>query len=306
MSLTAKLKPWLKHHIRKLPMLEKALRFLMAKSAQWKEWKFKDFIKRKAFSHGIIICKVTQTAKIEKFIKRFRENYVSVDLIRIGGDADGGYLIPDIFNRIAYCLSPGVADTADFEAELSRRYDIKSFMIDGSVASAPFADENFHFTKKFLGYRTNGDFITLSDWMESILDAGGDNHGIILQMDIEGGEYDVLTFESTATLSRFAAMIIEFHGLEQFFGPHFLHMTSILFEKLYRNFAICHVHPNNNCGVTSLNGIDMPNVIEVTFLRHDLVDKFKSASALSLPHPLDRKNVSHKPDIGMPKIWWKP
>ena len=307
MSLTAKLKPWLKQHIRKLPMLEKALRFLMAKSVQWEEWKFTDFIKRKAFSRGIIICKVTQTAKIEKFIKRFCENYVSVDLIRIGGDADGGYLIPNIFDRIAYCLSPGVADTADFEVELSRRYDIKSFMIDGSVASAPFANENFHFTKKFLGHRTSGNFITLSDWMDSVLDAGGgDNNGMILQMDIEGGEYDVLTFESTATLSRFAAMIIEFHHLERFFGPHFLYMTSILFEKLYRNFAICHVHPNNNCGVTSLNGIDMPNVIEVTFLRHDLVDKFKSASALSLPHPLDRKNVSHKPDIGMPKIWWNP
>ena len=138
----------------------------------WKQ-KVKGFINRKAFSHGVIICKVTPTKKIEKFIKRFRKNYVSVDLIRIGGDADGGYLIPDIFSRIAYCLSPGVADTADFEAELSRRYGIKSFMIDGSVASAPFADDNFHFTKKFLGHRTNGDFITLSDWMESTLDARG-------------------------------------------------------------------------------------------------------------------------------------
>ena len=122
--------------------------------------------------NDMITCKASPTTKIEKFIKRFRENYISVDLIRIGGDADGGYLIPNIFDRIAYCLSPGVADTADFEVALSRRYGIKSFMIDGSVASAPFADDNFHFTKKFLGHRTNGDFITLSDWMESILDAG--------------------------------------------------------------------------------------------------------------------------------------
>ena len=38
MSLTAKLKPWLKQHIRKLPMLEKALRFLMAKS-KFLDWK---------------------------------------------------------------------------------------------------------------------------------------------------------------------------------------------------------------------------------------------------------------------------
>ena len=38
MPLTTKLKPWLKHHIRKLPMLEKALRFLMAKG-RLLDWK---------------------------------------------------------------------------------------------------------------------------------------------------------------------------------------------------------------------------------------------------------------------------
>ena len=260
-------------------------------------------IKRKLFSRGFILRNVVQVTKTEKFIKRFRENYISADLIRIGGDADGGYLIPDVFDRIAYCLSPGVADTADFEAELSRRYGIKSFMADASVSSAPFADENFHFIKKFLGHRTHDDFITLSDWMESVLDGGDD--GMILQMDIEGGEYDVLTFESVETLSRFSAMVIEFHGLERLFEPCFLQTFSTIFEKLYRNFSICHVHPNNCCVVTSLNGIDVPNVMEVTFLRDDLVDQFKSASALSLPHPLDRKNVAHNPDIGMPEIWWK-
>ena len=266
---------------------------------------FVSLIKRRLFSRGLVMRNVVKNTNIERFITRFRENYISADLIRIGGNADGGYLIPDIFDRVNYCFSPGVADTADFEAGLSRRYGIKSFMIDASVASAPFADDNFHFMKKFLGHRTNDDFITLSDWMESVL-GGESDHGMILQMDIEGGEYDVLTFESAETLSRFSVMIIEFHGMERLFEPCFLQTISTIFEKLYRNFSICHVHPNNCCGVTSLNGIDVPNVMEVTFLRHDFVDQFKSASALSLPHPLDRKNVSHKPDIGMPKIWWKP
>ena len=268
--------------------------------------KIKDFVKETAFSHGIIVRKVAKTAEIERFINRFRENYVSVDLIRIGGDADGGYLIPDIFDHVEYCFSPGVADTADFEGELSRRYGIKCFMADGSVAATPFVDDNFHFTKKFLGVRTAGDFITLSDWMDATLDAGeGGDRGMILQMDIEGAEYDVLTFESTATLGRFSAMIIEFHGLEQFFDRRFLHTTSIIFEKLYRNFSICHVHPNNNCGITSLNGVDIPNVIEVSFLRHDLVDQFKSAATPSLPHRLDRKNIPDHDDIDMPAIWYK-
>ena len=128
---------------------------------------------------------------------------------------------------------------------------------------------------------------------------------MILQMDIEGAEYDVLTFESTVTLGRFSAMIIEFHGLDRFFDRHFLHTTSIIFEKLYRNFSICHVHPNNCCGVTSLNGVDIPNVIEVSLLRHDLIDQFKSAATPSLPHRLGRKNVPDNDDIHIPTIWYK-
>ena len=42
MSLTTKYKPWLKHYIRKLPMLKKALRFLMAKS-KFLDWKHRHY-----------------------------------------------------------------------------------------------------------------------------------------------------------------------------------------------------------------------------------------------------------------------
>ena len=134
---------------------------------------------------------------------------------------------------------------------------------------------------------------------------GGNDRGMILQMDIEGAEYDVLTFESTATLSRFSAMIVEFHVLQLLFDRHFLRTTSSIFEKLYRNFSICHVHPNNAGAIVSLNGVDIPNTIEVTFLRHDLLDQCKSSATLSLPHRLDRKNVPDHDDIDMPAIWYK-
>ncbi len=81
-------------------------------------------------------------------------------------------------------------------------------------------------------------------------------------------------------------------------------MISSIFEKLYGNFSICHAHPNNSCGVASLNGIEIPRVMEVTFLRNDLVEKFKSKSSISLPHKLDRKNVKKNNDLEMPRSWW--
>lgn len=78
-----------------------------------------------------------------------------------------------------------------------------------------------------------------------------------------------------------------------------------MFEKLYRNFSICHVHPNNCCGIKTINGVEIPRVFEVTFLRNYHVARLRRDGRPSLPHPLDRKNVETKDDIAMPPIWWQ-
>ena len=146
--------------------------------------------------------------------------------------------------------SPGVAYTANFEKELSENYNIKSYMADASVENAPIQDKNFEFVPKYLGSVSKSEFITLSDWIEESI--GDDKRPKILQMDIEGGEYDVLIVEDADTLALFSTMIIEFHGLERMFQRDFLRMFSAIFEKIYKFFSICHAHPNNCGGVVEL------------------------------------------------------
>ena len=124
-------------------------------------------------------------------------------------------------------------------------------------------------------------------------------------MDIEGGEFDVLISEN---LASFSIVIIEFHHLHKMFGLDFLHMISALFEKLYRDFSICHVHPNNHAGrdrMTTFDGISIPSEIEITLIRNDLISTCHSDQKIMLPHELDRKNVPEQEDIVMPDIWWK-
>jgi hypothetical protein len=82
-------------------------------------------------------------------------------------------------------------------------------------------------------------------------------------------------------------------------------MVRAIFEKIYCNFSIAHAHPNNFSGIFRLRGIDIPVCIEVTFLRNDLVNKFRSTSKISLPHLLDKKNSNKVPEIQMPELWWK-
>jgi hypothetical protein len=124
-------------------------------------------------------------------------------------------------------------------------------------------------------------------------------------MDIEGSEYDVLMYEGPNTLASFAVMIVEFHDLQRLFKQDFLRMAKVIFDKIYKNFSICHVHPNNCCGVASLDGIDIPRVIEVRFIRNDLLGEFANRKSVSLPHPLDSKNVGEIDDIAMPTLWWE-
>lgn len=240
---------------------------------------------------------------IEDFLAQFRENYVSCKLIRIGGEGDGGYLHPDNLEDISYCFSPGVSRVADFEKELSDRYDIKSFMADASVEQPPIDDENFEFIQRFLGSQTKDEFITLSDWMQETV--GRTRDGMLLQMDIEGGEFDVLMHEDADTLAAFSTMIIEFHNLQKFSQCEFFETFKTVFSKIYENFSICHVHPNNCCGIAKVHDIPVPRVIEVTFIRNDLVARCSDESEIRLPHPLDRKNVARRPDITMPEVWWR-
>lgn len=243
------------------------------------------------------------SAELRMFFAKFRGNYVSCDLIRIGGDGDGGYLLPDILRDVKYCFSPGVGDIAKFEEELDRLYGIKSFLADASVEASPIVNSNFEFIKKFLGPKTDGHFIKLSDWVhESILNS---NEPKILQMDIEGGEYSVLLSEDTEMLASFAILVIEFHGLQRLIEPDFLKLFGTIFEKIFKSFSVCHVHPNNCCGIALVDGEAVPRVMEVTFIRNDLVPKCRNGKKVHLPNNMDRKNVQAHPDLVMPEVWWR-
>ncbi len=265
--------------------------------------RLRSLIKEWVFKKHIWIEKINSKVELEKFISRFREKYVACELLRIGGDGDGGYLVPNNLKDISHCYSPGVSFVASFEKELADRYDIKSYMVDASVDKAPISGYNFEFLPKYLGTFTNDKFITLADWLSDT--SGCDETGKILQMDIEGSEYDVLILEDAKTLASFSTIIIEFHSLEKLFDKNFLRMVSSIFEKIYKHFSICHVHPNNCCGIAELDGFIVPRTMEVTFIRNDYIEKCSTNKEIILPHILDRKNIDHIEDLVMPEIWWK-
>ena len=59
-------------------------------------------------------------------------------LIRIGGNNDGAYLIPDDLKGIKVCFSPGVSNRKDFEDHLAKKFRIKSYLCDFSSDTNKF------------------------------------------------------------------------------------------------------------------------------------------------------------------------
>lgn len=104
---------------------------------------FKSVIKNLALKLGILIELTSNNSDLILFIKRFKENYKSVNLIRMGDKSDGGYLVPNILNNIDYCFSPGVGDKSTFEYDLTQKYNIKVFLADGSVNAPKLNHKNF-------------------------------------------------------------------------------------------------------------------------------------------------------------------
>ena len=124
----------------------------------------KSKIRQALFKQHFWIEELNSKVELNNFLSRFREKFVPCELIRIGGEGDGGYLLPDNLRDITYCFSPGVSVIANFEKELSDKYNIKSFMIDASINKSPVSGLNFQFLQKYLASYTQDEFITLSDF----------------------------------------------------------------------------------------------------------------------------------------------
>ena len=236
--------------------------------------------------------------QLEKLIKALRPVKTKFDLIRVGGNNDGGYLIPNDLVGISTCFSPGVDVTASFEKDLLSR-GIKSHLADASVDGAPDGLEVASFTKKYLGGCNNDTHMTLNYWVSSKAPGPWPTGDLILQMDIEGGEYTTLLCAPSNTLNRFRIIAVEIHNVQTWFTPLAWPVVATFFEKLLADFHVVHNHPNNNCPFIEADGILLPTVFELTLLRKDRSEALGFVDAF--PHPLDQPNVLDKPDRPLPK-----
>ena len=222
-------------------------------------------------------------------------------LIRIGGDKDGAYLLPNDLKDIEACFSPGVCNSKEFEDHLAIEYNIKSFMCDYSSDIKSFKTKLIKnmqfFEKKWLDINKNRNNISLENWINENTD--NKENDLILQMDIEGAEYRNLLSCPIKVLKRFRILIIEFHELDSILENNKDNKVKQLIRKINETHTCVHSHPNNCCGyvIDHDSGMNIPRVLELTFLRKD---RFKNKIINYSPE------IPNRNDIYANVAWNKP
>ena len=125
---------------------------------------------------------------------------------------------------------------------------------------------------------------------------------LLLQIDTEGAEYETFLSMSETLINRFRIVVAEFHNLHWLWSEPFFSVASKAFEKILQSHACVHLHPNNCCGLLEYQGIEIPRIMEFTFLRKDRLGLGHHES--SFPHALDCNNTNN-PSLRLPDCWYK-
>ena len=231
---------------------------------------------------------------VKALMTRLRPIDAGFELKRFGGDSDGAYLLPNDLEGIEAVFSPGVADVATFEEQMAE-LGMNCFLADASVESSPVSGPRIHFLKKFIGIADSGEYIRMDTWVNQNAPGKSD---LILQMDIEGGEWPALMSASDELLGRFRIIVIELHDTVRLLDCS---MRRVVLERLLLTHSVVHSHVNNACSIIEKAGLEFPCCLELTFLRRDR--GMAEGYSKTIPHTLDVANLTDRPMIDLPECW---
>ena len=247
-------------------------------------------------------------------LPKFFKYKTAKDLVRIGRDYDGGYLVSskDI-DKSDFLIGLGICDDWSFESDFTSRnpvpvnaydasvnfrflimkavlellkhpfnfYNIKKFIFQGIgkfVSYKIFFRGKRKHIRKFVGLNsTSGIHCTLASVLNEV-----DAKNIFLKIDVEGSEYRFLD-TLIEHQNRITGLVVELHDCD-------LHLAEI--KKFIDDIglSLVHIHANNYAPVRLED--ELPLVLELTFSSNA-----KLGEREELPHLFDMPNNMFKDEI---------
>ncbi len=245
---------------------------------------------------------------------QFKPNHL-YDLIRLGKNNDGGYLVGrnSVFKSNTL-ISFGIHDDCSFEKDFKNLKNLKVLCFDYTVDNKFwfkkfrralrkffkgeswlikefffniynykkfFKEKDSFFYKKRIVGKKDSDLQSNEININKIIKNFDLKPQFFLKIDIEGSEYEILQ-DIISFNGYINALVIEFHDVH-------LNLNKITNFINTIDLKLIHVHPNN-CS-SYINNI--PIVLEFSFERDPIV----VGNYVNFPHYLDQKNDKKKDDL---------
>ena len=244
---------------------------------------------------------LSQLGKLLKELKIF--DFPNSRRIRIGSNDDGGYVLLDSgLESIEIVYSYGVGDNSDFEAMVCEKYNAIARLYDHTVDSAPLKKDFLYFKREGVGPKKTENCNTIENHINQNGDTG---KRLLLQMDVEGAEWDTLIHTPNSILGLFDQIVIEVHGLatDVSKAPNKKELCRVsmnkkikVLRKVNALFYLYHVHANTEGGLYYISWFKVPDVLELTFVNKKVV-KDAEYSKVIFPTEFDRPNAKDRKEI---------
>jgi len=232
------------------------------------------------------------------FLKLYKTK--EFEKIRLGSKFDGGYVILDKLTNYDLFISCGIDNNIEFEVNfLNKNKNLLCLAFDGTIHNIPNNEKNITFIKKNITDRNTENTTTLSEYIKNY-------NNIFLKMDIETWEYKWLDIINDDELKKFSQIVIEIHFpwtlTESVFKGNCGKVYAVnkkleLIKKFFKHHKLFHIHGNSACGHVSFESKILPNNIECTFVRNDLVSNYE-LDFDEIPNPkLDNINLQNTKEI---------
>jgi hypothetical protein len=226
-----------------------------------------------------------------------------IDMIRVGRDYDGGYLVPNDLAVINSVISAGIADDVSFDNFFAKR-GVNVYQYDPTIEIVPPSEysDHFFFERKAFGLYLGKMGVNFDEAIKN--NNLNDQDGKVLaKFDVEGGEYSAILSSSDSSISKFRCLVGEFHEINSIDNPDVYHTIISTLEKLNKNFFISHIHVNSDSNVKLIHGIPIPSLLEITYLNNRYYEKTDDLVFSGL-HELDQTNIRDKPQIPWNAAWY--
>ena len=204
--------------------------------------------------------------------------------VRVGNSNDGGYVILDIYSenlncdkhKIDSCYGYGVGNNINFEIDLMNRFNVSNCYLYDHTVSIEGLPANIKYFKEGLSHYKYGDLNTLENQVKNNSQNSPHSKDLFLKMDVEGYEWLSLLSTPNNILERFNQIVLEVHWLETDNNAT-IDQKLEFFHKMNSLFYLVHIHANNCSNLInlkkgdSLNRITLPNVLELTYVRKDIL-----------------------------------